>query len=115
MRKRSKYLISWLVVTCLLVGLSLTMSGGAAFGKKVTLSFWQPLAGFEAQPIRDCVEAFNAKYPDIKIDESSVPSIVTKLLTGYAGGNPPELYAGWGIDTLAEWYIDKLNLLEEQN
>jgi len=99
MRQRSKYVISWLVVTCLLVGLSLTMSGGAAFGKKVTLSFWQPLAGFEAQPIRDCVEAFNAKYPDIKIDESSVPSIVTKLLTGYAAGNPPELYAGWGIDT----------------
>ena len=22
---------------------------------------------------------------------------------------------GWGIDTLAEWYIDKLNLLEEQD
>jgi len=99
MKKQSRYVISWLAAVCLLVGLLPIVFCGSAFGKKVTLSFWQPLAGWEAQPIRDCVEAFNATHPNIKIDESSVPGIVVKLLAGYAAGRLPELYGGWGTDT----------------
>jgi len=99
MRKKSGYLISVLVILCLM-GLLPIVFFGAAFGqKKVTLSFWQPLAAFEAQPIRDCVAAFNATHPNIQVVESSVPSIVAKLLAAKAAGNPPELYGGWGTDT----------------
>jgi len=98
MRKLKKYMIS-----CLLAVICLSMVVcGTARAEKVRLTLWHVYHGFEAQPLLNTIKAFNATHANIKIEASSIPGIMPKLLAACAAGNPPEIYCAWGYTDTAD-------------
>lgn len=93
--KRYIRLLGTLVVLSL-VALGIQGPGAisVAAPQRVTITFWHTYSDVEAEFLRErVIPAFEALYPDIKVDELPIPYDVyrEKILTAIAAGEPPDL------------------------
>jgi len=72
-------------------------SGGAAAPaaqEEVTLSFWSSLMGSKEQARTQLIDAFQAAYPNIRVEHTGIDDITEnnqKVLAALAGGSAPDL------------------------
>jgi ABC-type glycerol-3-phosphate transport system substrate-binding protein len=72
---------------------------------RVHVSYWEKWTGFEADAMRDTVDAFNRSQNRVFVDFLTVSQVDRKMLLATAGGNPPDVAGLWSFNTHV--YADK--------
>jgi ABC-type glycerol-3-phosphate transport system substrate-binding protein len=88
------------------------LSGGCrreTSSDRVVITYWEKWTGFEADAMRETVEAFNARQDRIEVRLLTTSQIDRKMLMATAGGIPPDAAGLWSTNVIP--YADKNALL----
>ncbi|HZO89808.1 MAG TPA: ABC transporter substrate-binding protein [Chthonomonadaceae bacterium] len=64
----------------------------------VHITYWEKWTGFEADAMRDVVNAFNRSQNRVHVDMLTVSNVDRKTLLATAGGDPPDVAGLWGTN-----------------
>ncbi len=114
---RRRWVLGLLAAMALVAGACTSDSGGGetqgtgaqtAGGEPVTLEFWAH-SGWNADYYNALIDAFEAKYPNIRVNFTAYPEgqYATKVDTAIAAGKPPDL--GW-VGASLRWVKEGLIL-----
>lgn len=79
-----------------------TAATTAKASEPVEITYWHMWGGDYKLWMDKQVAKFNASNPNIKVNVLLVPDGETKFLAAVAGGDPPDVFTGWG-NVIATW------------